>query len=149
MDTLKVRRGSGKAATRRTSPNDANRVVWAIGTCFLLLFVFLLLLNNIYRNYGYNKATEGLREGGDEENGPKRRESHRLGHWYVFFFFLSCFFFNSFLSTRTLGATVLRMDTKEATTRRTGPHDAKRVVWAISKCFFLFFVLFFYSKSFI
>ena len=71
MDTLKVRKGSGKAVTRRTGPNDANRVVWAIGTCFFLLFVFFLLLNNIYRYYGYNKATEGLREGGDEENGPK------------------------------------------------------------------------------
>ena len=92
MDTLKVRKGSRKAATRRTGPNDATRVVWAIGMCFFLLFVFFLLLNNIYSYYGYNKATEGLREGSDEENGPKRRESRRLGHWYVFFFCLSCFF---------------------------------------------------------
>ena len=93
MDIIKLRRGSGKAATKRMGPNDANRVVWATGTCF---------------------------------------------------FFLSCFFFNSFLSTRNLGATVLRMDTEEATTRRMGPNDAKRVVWAISKCFFLFFVCFFF-----
>ena len=134
MDTLKVRKGSGKAATRRTGP---------LVRVFLLLFVFFLLLNNIYRYYGYNKATEGLREGSDEENGPKRRNSHRLGHWYMFFFSYRVFFFNSFLSTRTLGATVLWMHTEEATTRRTGPNDAKRVVWAISKCFFLFFVLFF------
>ena len=25
--------------------------------------------------------------GGDDENGPKRRQTRRLGHWYVFFFF--------------------------------------------------------------
>ena len=84
MDTLKVRKGSGKAATRRTGPNDANRVIWAIGTCFFLL------LNNIY--YGYNKAMEGLREGSNEENGPKRCDSRRLGHWYVFFFSYRVFF---------------------------------------------------------
>ena len=37
-------------------------------------------------------ATEGLREGGDEENGPKRRDSHRLGHSVSFFFFFVFFF---------------------------------------------------------
>ena len=54
--------------------------------------MFFLLLNNIYRYYGYNKATEGLREGGDEENGPKRRELRRLGHKYVFSFSYRFFF---------------------------------------------------------
>ena len=43
-------------------------------------FMFFLLLNDIYSYYDYTKATEGLREGGDEENGPKRRDSRRLGH---------------------------------------------------------------------
>ena len=36
-----------------------------------LFFSSCFLLNNIYSYYGYNKATEGLREGGGEENGPK------------------------------------------------------------------------------
>ena len=80
MITLKLRRGSGKAATRRTGPNDAIRVVWAISTSFFSSSCFFLLLNDIYSYYDYTKATEGLREGGDEENGPKRRESRRLGH---------------------------------------------------------------------
>ena len=31
--------------------------------------------------------------GGDDENGPKRRETRRLGQMYVFFF-LSCFLTN-------------------------------------------------------
>ena len=61
-------------------PNDASRVVWAIRWVFFYSSCFLLLLNNIYSYYDYIKATEGLREGGDEENGPKRRESRRLGH---------------------------------------------------------------------
>ena len=41
---------------------------------------FFYILNIIYSNYGYIKATEGLREGSDEENGPKQRDSCRLGH---------------------------------------------------------------------
>ena len=51
-----------------------------LGEFFFFLRVFFLSLNNIYSNYDYIKATEGLREGGDEENGPTRRESRRLGH---------------------------------------------------------------------
>ena len=51
----------------------------AISTSFSFLH-FFLLLNDIYSYYDYTKATEGLREGGDEENGPKRRDLRRLGH---------------------------------------------------------------------
>ena len=58
-------------------PNDATRVAWAIRWVFSFSS---LLLNNIYSNYDYIKATEGLREGSNEENGPKRRDSRRLGH---------------------------------------------------------------------
>ena len=68
-------------------PNDASRVVWAIRWVFFSS-CFYLLLNNIYSNYDYIIATEGLREGGDEENGPKRRKSRRL---YVCLFFLRGF----------------------------------------------------------
>ena len=50
------------------------------GEFFFFPSCFFLSLNNIYSNYDYIIATEGLREGGDEENGPKRRESRRLGH---------------------------------------------------------------------
>ena len=61
-------------------PNDVSRIVWAIQWVFFFLRVFFLLLNNIYSNCDYIIAMEGLREGGDEENGPKHRESRRLGH---------------------------------------------------------------------
>ena len=55
------------------------------------------------------------------------------------FFFLIVFFFkNSFLSTRTIGAMVLQMDTQEATMRKMNPNDVNHVVWAISTCFFFF-----------
>ena len=80
MDILKLWRGSGRAATRRTDPNDAIRVVGAISTFFFYYSCFFLLLNNNYSYYECIKATEGLREGGDQENGPKRRDSRRLGH---------------------------------------------------------------------
>ena len=35
------------------------------------------------------------------------------------------------------GILKLRMYLRESTTKRTGPNDAKRVVWAISKFFFI------------
>ena len=48
-----------KSATTRTGPSDDNR-------CF--------------------RGTDGIDDIGDDENGSKRRETRRLGLWYVFFF---------------------------------------------------------------
>ena len=59
------------------------------GDFFFSLCFFLL--NNIYSYYGYNKATEGPREGSGDENGPKRHISRHLGH-SVSFLFLIVFF---------------------------------------------------------
>ena len=83
--------GTRKAATTKMGSNDAlRRVVWAISMCFFLISMF------IYTNYvllfylGMKKA----RVGKDNKNGPKRRQTHRLGQRYVFFlfsFFFSCF----------------------------------------------------------
>ena len=102
------------------------------------------MLNNIYSYYGYIKGTEGLREGGDEENGSKRRESRRLGHLVSFFSFFEFFFTYTNHLTATIDTLKLRKYLQEVTTKRMGPNDANRVVWAISKCFFIFFVFFFF-----
>ena len=64
-------------------PNDASRIVWTIQWVFFFSWWFFLLLNNIYSNYDYITATEGLREGGDKENGPLVR----------LFFILRVFFY--------------------------------------------------------
>ena len=42
----------------------------------------------------------------------------------------------------TKGIIVIGTDLLETTTRRTGPNDAKHVVWAIIKSFLLLFVLY-------
>ena len=34
-----------EGTTRKTSPNDANRVVWATSTCFFFLFAFFFFTN--------------------------------------------------------------------------------------------------------
>ena len=83
--------------------------------------MFILILNNIFSYYGYIKGTEGLREGGDEENGPKRRDSRRLGYLVSFFFFF-CVFFYTFTNhlTATLDTLKLRKYLREVTTKRTG-----------------------------
>jgi hypothetical protein len=61
----------------KTGPNDAKCVVWAIRKSFSYLFCVLFLLMTVFRNY---LSTGRLREGGDYENGPKRRQTRRLGH---------------------------------------------------------------------
>jgi hypothetical protein len=81
MDVLKARRGYWKAPAKKTGPNDASRVVWAIGESFFILFAFFLFINDVYRYNGCYKGTEGLMEDTGKENGPKRRETRRLGHW--------------------------------------------------------------------
>ena len=48
-----------------------------------------------------------------------------------------------FINTNHLtGILKLRMYLREATTKRTGPNDVFRVVWAISKFFYILFVFF-------
>ena len=66
---------------RKTGPNDMNHVVWAIGAFFFFsLYVFLCILNHVYRFHRYCRATEGHMGGYDKENGPKRHVSCRLCH---------------------------------------------------------------------
>ena len=80
MDTSKLQRYLREVTTKRTGPNDVNRVVWVISTCFFLLIVFFYILIFIYNKYRCYGATEGFRKSYDEENGPKRCESRCLGH---------------------------------------------------------------------
>ena len=77
----------GKAATMETGPNDAKRIVWAIREVFIYLSHVLLLLTSVFRYY----LSTGRLRYRDHENGPKRRETRRLGHSQIFSFFLSCF----------------------------------------------------------
>ena len=92
------------------------------------------VLNNIYSVYGHVKGTEGVREGGDEDNGPLVR---------VFFFFCIISILTSVLR---LCSTIYVIG--RAGTTKTGPNDAKRVVWSLWTLgevffspFFFFFIL--------
>ena len=46
------------AMTTVTGPNDARRVVWALGEFFFFLRVFYLF-NDLHRYYGCSEGTEG------------------------------------------------------------------------------------------
>ena len=62
---------------RITGPNDVERVervVWAVSKFFFSLFHALFLLTN----YLLDEIPD--KDGGDEGNGPKRRQTRRLGH---------------------------------------------------------------------
>ena len=50
INVLKGRGGLGWAATTKTGPNDARRVVWALGMSLFLLCIFYLLTNDFYYN---------------------------------------------------------------------------------------------------
>ena len=54
----------------RTGPNDARRVVWALGEFFLSFFRLFLIPT-------YNEKRD--RVGRDDKNRPKRRVWRRLG----------------------------------------------------------------------
>jgi len=75
----------------RMGPNDARRVVWAIGVFFYISFVFFFTLTNILQ-YIHDVCD---REDGDDENGPKRCQTRRLGHRCVFFNFFCVFFYTN------------------------------------------------------
>ena len=65
---------------KRTGPNDASGVVWAIGELFKNFFrVFFIYKLMIYLHSVVIYQVRD-REEGDEENGPKRRQTRRLGH---------------------------------------------------------------------
>ena len=64
----------------KSGPNDAGRVVWAIGMFFFSFFRIFLLLTSLFMFYSCYTGMGRLREGCSDENGPNRRRSRRLGH---------------------------------------------------------------------
>ena len=81
-----------KGTTRKMSPNDANRVVWAISTCFLFHFAFFSLLIYIYKYYRSYGATDQLTGGYNEKNGPKLTCIASFGPFVSFYYYYSFFF---------------------------------------------------------
>ena len=79
---LNLRMYLREATMKRTSPNNVFCVVWAISKCyvsyilFFFLFVFFISINKLT---GINDMDVHM-GGYDEEIGPKRHISRRLGH---------------------------------------------------------------------
>ena len=73
---------------RLTGPNDARRVVWAIGTCFFFFFCIFSILTNVSRLYSTGYVIE---RAGMTKTGPNdaKRAVWTLGE--VFFFSLRVF----------------------------------------------------------
>ena len=127
---------------KRTGPNDAKRVVWAISKFFYILFVFFITtdhLTGILKLWMYiREATTKriyLREATMKRTGPN--DTFRV-IWAIskcFFFYIFAFFISINNLTGINDILKIRMYIREATVKRTGPNDAFRVVWAISKFF--------------
>ena len=71
---------SWRPATMKTGPDDAIRVIWAIGS-FFFFFHVLWLLTTVYRFYLCYTGMGSHMEAGGNENGPKQCVLHCLGHW--------------------------------------------------------------------
>ena len=113
---------------------------------FLSLRVFLLTIYYIYRFY---LCFGGMRKdwvGSDYKNGPKRCQMHCLGTRCVHFFFFMFFYI---LTTRFIlyigSIHVLEACERAgwAANTKTGPNDARCVVWALGVFIFCLFVFFY------
>ena len=89
---------------------------------------------------------------GDDQNKPKWHVWHRLGSRYIFFFFFMFFYIltNDFIAFRCsiYGLNVWGGLGMPATTK-TGPNDARCVVWALGMCFILSSCLFNTNQCFL
>src|ERR1700678_2750680 len=98
----------------------------------------------LFRLYLCSTSTGRVWIDGDYENGPKRRQTRRL-NWalgmfffrvlYIltnnFLFYLGCIYFLQ--AQEGFGWTAIT---------KTGPNDARHVVWALDTFFFFFFFFF-------
>ena len=83
-----------EATTRKTSPNDTVRVIWAFSTCFFFFhFAFFTLLIYIYKYYRCYGATDGYTGRYNEKNGPKRSRIASFGPFVSFFLIIIRVFF--------------------------------------------------------
>ena len=112
---------------------------------FLPSFNFFFLLFFKFRFYSCSKMTGRIQLGSDEKNRPKRHVLRHLGHRYVVFFrsCFTCFILFYLGSIRVLKR---QAGLGWAVMGKTGPNDARRVIWTIGMCFFvlLYFYLFIY-----
>ena len=64
-----------------TGPNDASRIVWALGEFFyyLLCVFFFLVFDDLHSYYGFSKGMVWFNTGDNDDNGPKQHETRHLG----------------------------------------------------------------------
>ena len=135
-----------EATTRKTSPNDANRVVWAFSTCFFYSFRFFYFTNL------YLQVLQVLRCHGWIHRTLQREErAQTIAYRVVWairkFFLIIIRVFLQILIIQLIFIAIIdtiNLRTLQLpTTRKTGPNNAFCVVWAISKCSFLLLLLYY------
>ena len=128
----RVREG-GKS---KTGPDDAGWIVWALGDFFFFFVIFAT--NENFKAY-ITSNLQNMRQRSDRgwqwPKWPKRHILRRLGPRWVFFFFLRIYSICRMLSTKCMIWEWWRMSAM-----KTGPNNARCVIWAISKLFEISFV---------
>ena len=135
-----------EATTRKTSPNDTVRVIWAFSTCFFFSFR-VFYITNLYLQvlqvlwcYGWIHMTLQREE-------RAQTIAYRVVWAIRKFFLIIIRVFLQILIIQLIFVAIIdtiNLQTLQLpTTRKTGPNDAKRVVWASSKCSFLVLLLYY------
>ena len=137
----------GWPAMRKTGPNDASCVVWAIGKSFFLFSLFFIHSNRFFFVYlGLIRVINrwrGLGWPAMRKTGPNdaKRVVWAIGKS---FFFSLRFFFIFFIYLGLIHVINRQRGLGWPAIRKTGPNNASCVVWAISMCFFFSITFFMY-----
>ena len=146
-----------RAATREMGPNNARRVIWALHTCFFFIFRvfvtkvcfflflshFYILTNNIIIIFRFIKETGKVGWVAAVTTSPNdaRRVVWAKGMYFLYLFRVLfnltdafCFYLGSIEVLKGRGGL------EWAAVTKTGPNNARPVVWALCTCFFFFHV---------
>ena len=96
MDTLKLWRGSGKAAARRTGPNDVFHIVWAIQWVFFIssnrVSYILTIIEMLCRLQLYRGTVRRLRKGKRAQTTCLTLFRPSVSSFFLCFYFYFLFF---------------------------------------------------------
>ena len=130
-----------EVTTRRTGPNDTNRVVWAISKCFFFFCVFFSILNHFYRFYDNVEVRMDTQEGTSRKTSPNNVIRVVWAISTCFLFSFRVFFFTNLYLQVLQVLWIYRLTYRRLQREERAQTKAYRVVWAIHK-FLLLLLLF-------
>ena len=92
MNILKLQRGSGKAAARRTGLNDVKCVIWPLVSVLLFFSLFFLHTDYVYIFISLINVWRDWQEGTKKKTGPNNKFCVDWAISKCFFFIIGFFY---------------------------------------------------------